>query len=74
MAQNGAVDIALDSFIKALRVAPDYKEAYLEAGTLLGNLGQYDKAVHIWELGSRIDPSDQRFKNDIAKAIELKSK
>ena len=46
-----------------MRVAPDYKDAYLNAGTLLGNLGKYDEAIHLWELGLRIDPADQRFKN-----------
>ncbi len=74
MGQNGILDTALDCFIKAMRVAPDYKDAYLNAGTLLGNMGQYDKAIHIWELGSKIDPSDKRFKNDIAKAITLNLK
>ncbi len=74
MGQNGILDTALDCFIKAMRVAPDYKDAYLNAGTLLGNMGQYDKAIHIWELGSKIDPSDKRFKKDIAKAVTLKSK
>ena len=74
MAQNNAVDVAIDSYIKAMRVAPDYKEAYLAAGTLLGNVGQYDQAIHLWELGLKIDPLDQRFKQDIAEAIRLKSK
>ena len=44
--------------MKSHRVAPDYKDAYLDAGTLLANLGKYDEAIHIWKLGSGIDPSD----------------
>ena len=74
MAQNNIVDVAFDSFIKAMRVGPYYKDAYFNAGTLLGNLGKYDAAIHLWELGLRIDPADQRFKNNIAKAVKFNAK
>ena len=74
MAQNNEPEIAMDSFIKAIRVAVDYKDAYFAAGTLLANLGKYDEAIHIWKMGRGTDPSDQRFEKDIAKAMELKLK
>ena len=48
MARNNIVDVALDSFMKAMRVGPDYKDAYFNAGTLLGNLDKYDAAIHLW--------------------------
>jgi tetratricopeptide (TPR) repeat protein len=72
MAQNNSPEIALDCFTKVMHVAPDYKDAYFSAGTLLANLGKYDQAVQIWKIGSSIDPSDQRFKKDIARAMALK--
>jgi len=74
MGENNFTDPAIDSFTKAIRMAPDYKEAYLAAGTFFANLDKFDEAIHIWKIGSSIDPSDQRFKKDIAKALALKLK
>ncbi len=64
--------LALDCFERVLRVAPDYKDAYLVVGTLFANMGKLNEAIHIWKLGSKIDPSDQRFRNSIVKAESLK--
>jgi len=74
MAQNNIINIAIDSYIKILQVAPNYKDAYYEIGKLLENSKKYDEAIQIWKIGFKIDPSDQRFKNVIAKAIKLKLK
>jgi tetratricopeptide (TPR) repeat protein len=74
MSHHNAPELALDCFKKAMRIAPDYSDAYMEAGTLFANLGKYDEAVRIWKIGSSIDPSDQRFKNSIVKAMTLKLK
>jgi len=71
MAQAGDPVLARDCFIKAIRVSPDYKDAYLAAGTFFANQDKLNEAIRIWELGSGIDPSDQRFKNSIAKARAL---
>ena len=73
MALNNIVDIAQDCYHKALRVAPYYVDVYLDQGTLLENLGKYDEAVDVWEKGSNMNPSDQRFKKHIAKVMLLKS-
>ena len=37
MARHNILICALDSYIKAMHVAPDYKDAYLNAGKLLAN-------------------------------------
>jgi len=74
MARWNINDAAIESYIKIMRMAPDNKEAYLGAGELLGNLGQYEQAIHLWKLGSGIDPLDRRFKLEIDKAERLKSK
>jgi len=71
LGQNGFTDIALDGFIKAIHLTPDYGDAYLNAGILLANNGKYNEAIHIWELGLKLRPSDQRFSANIAKAVEL---
>jgi len=74
LAQNNLPGIALDCFEKALRLDPNYKEAYLDAGVLFYNLAKYDEAIHLWKSGLSIDPFDQRFKKNIAKLEGLKSK
>jgi len=74
LAQNNAPDLAMDCFTKVLRVAPDYKDAYLAAGALLANLGKYEGAIHLWTIGSTIDPSDRRFKQSMDKVEVLQMK
>lgn len=74
MGKSGQMGIAIDCYIKAMRVAPGYKYAYLNAGTLLGNMGKYGEAIHLWRIGLSLDPSDQRFRNDIAQAVTMKLK
>jgi tetratricopeptide (TPR) repeat protein len=54
MEQANINDVAIDCYIKALRVAPDYKDAYFEAGKLLDNLGKHEEALHIRQLGSEL--------------------
>ena len=72
LAQNNLPIIALDCFEKAIRLAPDYNEAYLNGGTLFFNLGKYEDAIRMWRIGLSIDPSDQRFKRAIARTERLK--
>jgi tetratricopeptide (TPR) repeat protein len=73
MGQKNMPDLAMDSFTKAIHLAPDDRDAYLATGTLLANLGQFDQAIHIWQIGSGIDATDGRFKDNIALAIKLKA-
>ncbi len=74
LSQYNIFNSALDTYIKTIQIAPNYKDAYYEAGELLANSGKYDQAIHIWRLGSAIDPSDRRFPKGIADAIKLRSK
>jgi len=73
LARHSIMNTALDSYKKILQVAPDYKDAYYEAGLLYERSGQYDQAVQVWKMGAGIDPADQRFKSSIARAKTLKS-
>ena len=62
--------IALDCFIKALKINPKYKDAYLRIGELFFETGRNSEALRIWKTGLSIDPLDQRFKVDIAKIVK----
>ena len=72
LAQNNIPAIALDSFEKAIRLSPNDKDTYRMAGTFFANLGKYDEAIYLWRIGLSIDPNDQRFRMNIAKAEKLK--
>ena len=74
MAASNMLDVARDCYTKALQVAPGYKDAYLDEGSVLMNSGNYDEAIRLWGQGLRLYPSDQRFKDNIAKAMSLRSK
>lgn len=74
MAKHNEPIIALDCFMKAIRVAPDHNDAYLAAGTLFANLGKYDEAINICNIGSSIDPSDRRFQKYITIIKDMKLK
>jgi len=71
---NNIVDVAKDCYTKVLRVAPNYKNAYLDEGTLFMDMGQYTQALQVWQQGLRLYPTEQRFKDHIAKAMAMKSK
>ena len=71
LAQQNIPDLALDSFSKVMRIAPDYKDGYVATGTLFANLGKYDEAIHIWKIGLTIDPADQRLRSDVNRAIKM---
>jgi Tfp pilus assembly protein PilF len=68
MAEHGLPLVALDCFDKAIRIAPEYGDAYLKSGDLWATLGKYDHAIRLWRIGSSMCPSDRRFQIDIAKA------
>lgn len=58
---------------RALKADPSYKEVYLEAGKLHGNLGHWSEAILTWESGRKLDPSDSRFSELIQEAKRLQS-
>ena len=74
MAREHLPELAMDCYIKAMRVDPGYGEVYLEAGTLLANMGQKTLAIHMWEVGLSINPADNRFKENILKFSNLRAK
>ena len=71
-AGKGLVDMAFDLFRKVLKKDPRYKNLYLELGKLFGNIGDFDRAIGLWEEGLRYHPDEERFKILIQEATRLK--
>jgi|CXWL01.1.fsa_nt_gi tetratricopeptide (TPR) repeat protein len=63
---------ALDLYMQALRIDPGYKGVYVQAGVLLANLNQLDRAIQMWEQAITIDPADAQVLGLIKKAREMK--
>jgi tetratricopeptide (TPR) repeat protein len=63
---------ALDLYMQALRIDPGYKDVYIQAGVLLANLNQLDRALQMWKQALIIDPTDAKVSGLIKKAREMK--
>lgn len=59
---------ALDLYMQALRIDPGYKEVYIQAGVLLANLNQLDRAIQMWQQALAMDPADATISELIKKA------
>ena len=57
---------AIDSYKKAIYVAPKAKQAYWLLGELYNKNQQYDLAKEYWEKGLALDPTDNRFKQNLS--------
>lgn len=62
---NNFPDLARDCYVRALQIAPAYKNALIDEGILFQKLGNCPRAVEIWKEGMALYPSDQRFENYI---------
>jgi tetratricopeptide (TPR) repeat protein len=65
---------ALDLYMQALRINPEHKETYVQAGVLLANLRQLDRAIEMWQQALRLDANDLEVKALIKKAKANKEK
>ena len=63
----GLTDEAKEAYQKAMSLGPTYKEAYWEAGKLYARLKEFDQAILSWKNGLKVDPSDQRFQEQLKK-------
>lgn len=72
-ASRNHIGLASVFYERALKADPSYKEVYLEAGKLHGNLGHWSEAILTWEAGLNLDPSDPRFSKLIQEVKVLQS-
>jgi len=57
-----------------LKEYPKNKEAYLLYGIVMGNDDYFEEAIQLWQKGSMLDPTDQRFRDNIQRARDLISR
>ena len=69
--QAGVDEMALDILRRCRTIYPQYKEAYLLEGVILANQKHYEESIDLWEQGSKIDLTDERFRSNIKKAMEF---
>jgi len=68
---NGAHKIAITVLKNGLQFFPNDKEILLFYGTLLGNEGRLQEAVHWWQKGESLYQDDPRFADNITSANSL---
>jgi len=56
---------------KLMKEFPGNTEAYLMYGNIAGNIGKFEEAISVWMQGSRVDPQDKRFEDNINMARKL---
>lgn len=54
----GRLDDALDSYRSAVKLNPEYAEAYFNQGNILNQLGRFDDALKSYDKAIRLDPRD----------------
>lgn len=72
-ASRNHIRLASVFYERAFKTDPSYKEVYLEAGKLHGNLEHWPEAILTWEAGLKLDPSDPRFSELIQEVKILQS-
>ena len=72
-ASRNQIGLASLFYERAFKADPSYKEIYLEAGKLHGNLEHWSEAISTWEAGRKLDPSDAKFSELIQEAQRLQS-
>ena len=72
LAESGRIDESENVFKEALRLKPWSIEALRNLGALYGNSGNFDKAILVWEKILAIDPGNEKAKEAIERARQMK--
>jgi Tfp pilus assembly protein PilF len=60
LAEQGQLDEALEDFAEAIKIRPDYANAYNNLGVVLARKGQLDDAIQHFTVALRIAPGDTK--------------
>ena len=56
LVKNGRFPEAIHHYSEAVKIRPDFADAYNNFGTALGRLGKFDKAVECFSIALRLKP------------------
>ena len=65
LSEQGEADQAIDHYVQAVALRPDYAEAHYNLGRLLVEQGQLDNAIAHYERAAAINPADAEAQNNL---------
>jgi tetratricopeptide (TPR) repeat protein len=74
LARNQRWDAAIDHLQEAVRLRPDYADAYFNLGSVLFQQGKIDQAIAQWQKTLAINPRDSEAHRNVADALRKQGK
>src|SRR5262245_34421600 len=74
LARKQLWDAAIDHLQEAIRLRPDYADAYFNLGSVLFQRGQIDQAIAQWQAALAIRPRDAEAHRNVADALRKQAK
>jgi tetratricopeptide (TPR) repeat protein len=74
LARNQRWDAAVDHLQEAVRLRPDYADAYFNLGSVLFQQGKIDQAIAEWQKTLAINPRDSEAHRNVADALRKQGK
>jgi len=74
LARNQRWDAAVDHLQEAVRLRPDYADAYFNLGSVLFQQGKIDQAIAQWQKTLAINPHDSEAHRNVAEALRKQGK
>ena len=74
LARNQRWDAAVDHLQEAVRLRPDYADAYFNLGSVLFQEGKIDQAIAEWQKTLAINPRDSEAHRNVADALRKQGK
>jgi Tfp pilus assembly protein PilF len=72
--KKGWTDRAIEQYQIALKLNPDYADVHFNLGIAFQNKGLIDEAIGQFQIALALNPSDPAFRDQLARAYEMKSK
>ena len=69
---KGEQDKAIENYTEAIRLDPDYVNAFIGRGVSWGEKGEYDKAIADYDEAIRLDPDNQHAIRNRAVTMSMK--